>query len=375
MNNLTLEQALADQSQTGTFHLYRLEVGGETYIGFTSQAPEKRLEQHLQSAREGSENRVHGQLRKFGFYHSFEVIKTFSHEVEALLNEIIEIKKQNATLNSSPGGEGSKYIIVLETNSLGEEVYAVALRDDITKRQKHDEYLKTISNGDVLFDFFDRVKNPLDSRALWFVYNTHPGFAGMSCNELIKFGNGRLIHNSYGRNVIPWNEYDFGFDREDFKAYIDGLYEHYEAESKQPCDELANIIKEDNILGSAELYKITDINDRKITTQENGLRGDDMPNKWPGPEVSLPANFLGSTMLSLINPTNSYVFAYGRFNSLKSLDEAQRMKRQGLQKATNAIRELGVEHDCYLVSDVTWFENKLFGRKERHYFEINKINN
>ena len=371
---LTLEQALADQSQIGTFHLYRLEVGGENYIGFTSQAPEKRLEQHLHSAREGSENRVHAQLRKFGFYHTFEVIRTFTHEVEALLNEIIEIKKQNATLNKSPGGEGSKYIIVLESNILGEEVYAVALREDITRRKEHGEYLKTISNGKVLFDFFDRVKKPLNSHALWFVYNNHSGFAGMSCYELIKFGNGRLISNSYGPNVIPWDEYDFGFDREEFKVYLDGLYEHYEAESKQPCDDLAEIIKEDTILRASNLYKITDIKGRKITTQDHWLHGDDMPNRWSGPEVSLPSQFAGSFMSSLINPTNSYVFKYNGLDRPKSLDEAEGVSRQGLQKAINVIRELGVEHICYLVSEITWLENRLLGHKERHYFEISKIN-
>ena len=117
---LNLEEALADKSQVGTFRLYKIDVGGEVYIGFTSQEPERRMEQHVEAAKTGSQLLVHKKLREFGFYYDFVVLETYSNEVEALLNEIISIKKFNASLNLTEGGEGKKYHVIREQNEHGE---------------------------------------------------------------------------------------------------------------------------------------------------------------------------------------------------------------------------------------------------------------
>ena len=159
---LNLEEALADKSQVGTFRLYKIDVGGEVYIGFTSQEPERRMEQHVEAAKTGSQLLVHKKLREFGFYYDFVVLETYSNEVEALLNEIISIKKFNASLNLTEGGEGKKYHVIREQNEHGELVFKAK------NLQKEKEVLELEArkanqrNGAVLESFLIELQGLLD---------------------------------------------------------------------------------------------------------------------------------------------------------------------------------------------------------------------
>ena len=92
--------------------VYKLTVGGEDYIGFTSQNSEMRLEQHIESAKQGSKLKVHVALRRFGYLNKFEVIGTYESEVLALVREISEIKRLSPALNMSLGGEGNTIDLV-----------------------------------------------------------------------------------------------------------------------------------------------------------------------------------------------------------------------------------------------------------------------
>lgn len=114
--------------------VYRLEVGGENYIGFTSQEPKNRMEGHLEAARNDSPQKVHKALRRFGEIHTFEVLSEHTNEVDALVAEIIAIKKFDAKLNVSIGGEGNNYSVVEDYNHLKEKIFFV--QDNSTVKQK-----------------------------------------------------------------------------------------------------------------------------------------------------------------------------------------------------------------------------------------------
>lgn len=105
--------------------VYKIEVGGESYVGFTTQQPQKRLEQHIEDAKNGSKLKLHVALRRFGYLCDFEVIGSYPDEIIGLVSEITNIKKFNATLNTSIGGEGNHYDVVERLNELGEKVFFV----------------------------------------------------------------------------------------------------------------------------------------------------------------------------------------------------------------------------------------------------------
>ena len=266
---LTLEEALSDKSQIGTFHLYELEVGGELYIGFTSQEPSARLAQHLESAREGSPFKVHKQLRKFGYYHSFTVIKTFQHEVEALLNEIIEIKKRGATLNKSKGGEGSKYQIIETKNTQGEAVFGVisyaelakkktdeklrklASQLDEQRRKKHDAYLESISNQKV-FDAFKAELKDADLPTLLYTIQTHDRFDRFTCRDFIL--------------EQMFNPAETEFDREAYKEYFETLAERYNRELESPSATFSNWLADLKARQRLQIQTVRAVNPEEIIT-------------------------------------------------------------------------------------------------------------
>ena len=121
---VSLTEALQMPSRLQDCHIYKIEVGGEDYIGFTSQKPAKRMSQHLEDAKNGSLLKLHKKLRQFGFIHEFEVLATEKNEILGLVKEISLIKKYNPSLNASPGGEGNEYD-VFEDWHKGEQVLCV----------------------------------------------------------------------------------------------------------------------------------------------------------------------------------------------------------------------------------------------------------
>ena len=105
----------------------RLSIGGSDYIGYTSQDPHKRLNQHLASAKdEDSQLKVHIELRRFGFIHEFEVMSEHENEILGLVAEITNIKRYNPELNSSIGGEGNNFnVFEMREPKTGELIFFV----------------------------------------------------------------------------------------------------------------------------------------------------------------------------------------------------------------------------------------------------------
>ncbi|MDA9985967.1 hypothetical protein N9E86_02185, partial [Alphaproteobacteria bacterium] len=151
---LTLDRALKAGVPAQKCFVYKLSVGGSDYIGFTTQNPKKRLEQHLESAENESKQKVHLQLRRFGYLHDFEVISEHENEVLALVAEIINIKKHGPELNTSIGGEGHNFDVVEGKNHLGENVFFVwnkNVKSDVESQETENEievtkYIKLIED-------------------------------------------------------------------------------------------------------------------------------------------------------------------------------------------------------------------------------------
>lgn len=91
--------------------VYQIEIGAESYIGFTTRDPKIRLQEHIDAAKKGSDQPVHKQMRNWGYFYSFSVLGQFENEVEALVNERLEIIRRQASLNNSKGGEGVDFQI------------------------------------------------------------------------------------------------------------------------------------------------------------------------------------------------------------------------------------------------------------------------
>jgi len=124
-DSLPLDKALEIGVPYQKCFVYKLSVGGSDYIGFTTQKPKKRLEQHLNSAKEGSGQKVHVALRRFGYLHEFEVISEHENEILGLVDEIINIKKHSAELNTSIGGEGNFFLVAEKGSHQGEQIFFV----------------------------------------------------------------------------------------------------------------------------------------------------------------------------------------------------------------------------------------------------------
>ena len=249
---LNLEDALNDKSQEGTYRLYKIDVGGEVYIGFTSQEPERRMEQHVEAAKTGSQLLVHKKLREFGFYYDFVVLETYSNEVEALLNEIISIKRFNASLNLTEGGEGKKYHVIREQNEHGELVFKAK------NLQKEKEILElealklSQSNGAVLEDFLIKLQHfqddiELKNRSLNLKRQFTIAEVFKECHEkfdidIVEIRENHFFHLDNLRPGVLAGK-DFGLEEVHFKAALDWCL----GQIKQPSKKIANraLLKEE----------------------------------------------------------------------------------------------------------------------------------
>lgn len=124
-DELPLEEALKLGVSKKKSYVYKISVGGLDYIGFTTQLPEKRLEQHLENAKKLSKHKVHVQLRKFGYIHDFEIISEHENEILGLVAEISSIKKYEPELNTSNGGEGNIFTVFEKDSLHGEVIFFV----------------------------------------------------------------------------------------------------------------------------------------------------------------------------------------------------------------------------------------------------------
>ena len=124
-DELPLEEALKLRVSKKKSYVYKISIGGLDYIGFTTQLPEKRLEQHLENAKKLSKQKVHVQLRKFGYIHDFEIISEHENEILGLVAEISSIKKYEPELNTSNGGEGNIFTVFEKDSLHGEVIFFV----------------------------------------------------------------------------------------------------------------------------------------------------------------------------------------------------------------------------------------------------------
>ena len=86
-----LLDALKTEVMNRKCYVYELKVGGQKYIGFTSQKPETRLNAHKKNADKGSQQDVHKQLRRFGNQCSIKELSEHPNEIVALVEEISAI--------------------------------------------------------------------------------------------------------------------------------------------------------------------------------------------------------------------------------------------------------------------------------------------
>ena len=129
---VSLTEAIENGLPPKNSYVYQIIVGGREYIGFTTQNPQNRIEQHLSDAKEGSKQAVHIALRRFGYLHEFNILSEHPSEVEGLVAEITAIEKIKPELNSSLGGEGNDFDVDLRMNEFDEEVFAVIDKRGLT---------------------------------------------------------------------------------------------------------------------------------------------------------------------------------------------------------------------------------------------------
>lgn len=114
-----------------THYVYKLTVGGVPYFGYTSRLPHERLKEHIEEAKKGKwrhNSLLYPKLVEEKYRYEFEVIAEHDHEVPALLQEIMEIRDHEETLNLSKGGEGSTVRIRIREYKNGNVQYKVVPR-------------------------------------------------------------------------------------------------------------------------------------------------------------------------------------------------------------------------------------------------------
>ena len=159
---ISLHEALKNTTDNKECYVYKLSVGGKEYIGFTAQNPSSRLEQHLESAKTGSKQKVHVALRRFGFLHDFKVLSSHPNEILALVEEISAIEKYSPKLNTTIGGEGANYLVVEKTNEYNEKAFYVVKKaeheQEIT-REKAKQFIANKSTHDYLLKLSKKIVN------------------------------------------------------------------------------------------------------------------------------------------------------------------------------------------------------------------------
>lgn len=116
---IKLEDALNKAIPAKLCYVYKIEIGPEIYVGFTSKHPQDRIEKHIEKSKNNAMQKVNKALRKWGYQHTWEVIGKYENEILALLAEKTQIVKLNATLNETEGGEGDDFNIVKQQCEMG----------------------------------------------------------------------------------------------------------------------------------------------------------------------------------------------------------------------------------------------------------------
>lgn len=146
---LPLELALRIGLPAQRCYLYRVDAGGDIYIGMTTLDPEAAMADHVEQARSGEQSKLHKALRRFGYSFDLSTISEHATEVDCLVAKVSQVQRLRPTLNSTFGGEGNLFNLIELPNKLGEQVLYVenkrARQSLMRNRRKSDfRYLKSV---------------------------------------------------------------------------------------------------------------------------------------------------------------------------------------------------------------------------------------
>lgn len=155
---LPLEDALRLELPAQRCYVYRIDVGGDTYIGMTTQDPEKALATHVERARDGDTSKLHKALRRFGYVSDLATFSEHDTEVDCLVAKVSQIQRIKPALNSTFGGEGNHFNLIELPNKLGEKVLHVENKGV----RQHLLRVKRISGPAYLKSMLERIRHRFD---------------------------------------------------------------------------------------------------------------------------------------------------------------------------------------------------------------------
>tara|TARA_B110000971_G_C19958370_1_gene476741 strand:- start:80 stop:808 length:729 start_codon:yes stop_codon:yes gene_type:complete len=134
-NFFEIKDALSLKIPKTTCYVYKIEIGNENYVGFTTKKPEDRVKEHLLNSETGAMNKINKAFRKWGYFYEFDVLGKYDNEIKGLIHEIKFIEKFKCTLNENVGGTGNNFNLGLMENNFGEQVFYVHDKHHILSKQ------------------------------------------------------------------------------------------------------------------------------------------------------------------------------------------------------------------------------------------------
>lgn len=141
---LPLDEALLLKIEPCHCYVYKLDIGGVSYVGFTTLSPPERVKFHIADAKNGSQLPVHSKLRQFGYLFDLEVLASEENEILGLVREVSFIKKMAPELNVSCGGEGNDIDLFFQRNDIGEDVLFVKNKKAIRQNELEDATIEQL---------------------------------------------------------------------------------------------------------------------------------------------------------------------------------------------------------------------------------------
>lgn len=180
---ITLEHALKLPIPNQRCFVYKIDVGGESYIGMTCQNVEQAIERHIELARSGDGSLLHAALRRFGYAYNYQVLSKFDNEIRCLVDKVSLVKRDKPTLNATFGGEGSHFNLVEEKNELG-ELCLMAEHKGAVARLKREQWRtssqRITKTHRMIKDRYDRLERQCDNFDAQFILEEFP----IECNEI-----------------------------------------------------------------------------------------------------------------------------------------------------------------------------------------------